>query len=101
PFDASTPLTLLMRHVHEPPPVLRRVRPDLPADVDLVFQQPLAKAPNARFRSGSVLAQALEDAWPVSAAATIHNQTTKVWTGTALRALVPQGDSAAIRGPVP
>jgi serine/threonine protein kinase len=100
PFDASTPLTLLMRHVHEAPPTLRRVRPDLPADVDLVVQQALAKDPNARFRSGSLLAQALEDAWPVSVATTLHNQITKVWTDSPPPAVVPQRDSEAVRGPV-
>jgi serine/threonine-protein kinase len=95
PFDAPTPLTLLMRHVYEPPPALRAVRPDLPADVDLVVQQALSKDPAARFRSGSVLAQALEDAWPVSAATTIHHQSTVVWAGATPRAIAPQLDSQA------
>jgi hypothetical protein len=95
PFDAPTPLGVVMSHIQDPPPSLRSIRPDLPPDVDLVVQQALAKDANARFRSASVLAQALDRAWPVGIASPapapdVHALPTRVWEGAAPRPAEPQ-----------
>ena len=100
PFDAPTPLALLMCHVKVSPPPLRPLRPDLPAEVDLVVQQALAKDPDARFRSAGVLAQALERVWPASADANIHNQATDVWVSAVPRASAPLRNTPVVPEPV-
>jgi eukaryotic-like serine/threonine-protein kinase len=94
PFDAPTPLGVVMSHIQNPPPSLRAARPDLPPNVDLVVQQALAKDPDARFRSAGVLAAALERAWPANmpqsiSASAVHELPTRVWEGAAARPADP------------
>ncbi|MBK9711513.1 MAG: serine/threonine protein kinase [Kouleothrix sp.] len=108
PFDRSTPLGVVMSHIQDPPPPLHPLRPDLPADVDLVIQQALAKDQAGRFRSAGALAQALERAWPAAPAVAarqhdpaVHAQPTRVWDSAArppARQPIPQGSSAAPTG---
>lgn len=62
PFWADTPLSILLKHVSEPPPSACARVPDLPPQVDEVIHQALAKHPGARFRSAGELAAALESA---------------------------------------
>ncbi len=62
PFAADTPLTVLLKHVSEPPPSACALSPDLSPAVDEVLHQALAKVPQARFRSAGQLAAALEAA---------------------------------------
>jgi serine/threonine protein kinase len=86
PFEGDT-MSVVMDHIQTPPPPLRQLRPDLPADVEAVVQQALAKDPAARFNSASVLAHALEQAWPAAVVpagtslAGVHNQVTRLWEG--------------------
>jgi eukaryotic-like serine/threonine-protein kinase len=92
PFVAGTALGVAMSHIHDAPPLLRSQRPDLPAAVEALVQQALAKDPSARFRSAGALARALAHAWPAdhSAAvppANIHEQPTRVWEAGAARAV--------------
>jgi eukaryotic-like serine/threonine-protein kinase len=51
PFDGDTPITIALKHIHEPPPVLRR--DDTPASVDMehIILKALAKDPHGRYRS--------------------------------------------------
>jgi len=84
PFEGDT-MGVVMDHIQTPPPPLREARPDLPADVEAVVQQALAKDPAARFNSASVLARALDQAWPVVSSGglpvDIHDQATRLWEG--------------------
>ncbi len=59
PFASSTPRAVLARHVHETPPPLRIVRPDLPPWLVAVVERALAKVPADRFSDLAVLDQAL------------------------------------------
>ncbi|WP_158542444.1 serine/threonine-protein kinase [Lujinxingia litoralis] len=53
PFFADTPLDILMMHIHQDPPPLRR--PGLPAELRQVIADLLAKDPTARPSSGKVV----------------------------------------------
>jgi eukaryotic-like serine/threonine-protein kinase len=91
PFIAGTALGVAMSHIHDPPPPLRSLQPDLPVAVEALVQQALAKDPSARFRTAGALAQALSQAWPAanSAAAAlpadIHQQSTSIWAAKPAR----------------
>ncbi|MEV7598329.1 serine/threonine-protein kinase [Kitasatospora sp. NPDC089797] len=49
PFRRETDLALLWAHLNDPPPELRRHRPDLPGAVQEVVRRALAKAPEDRY----------------------------------------------------
>jgi serine/threonine-protein kinase len=64
PFDAAAPVTLLMKHIHEPPPPLRS-RPgaaQLPPVVADVIMRALSKNPDGRFADANELGEVLRDA---------------------------------------
>ena len=59
PFDGESAVAIALRHLRQPPPDLRQIRPDLaPATVALVARL-LAKAPEERYPSAAVLTEAL------------------------------------------
>jgi eukaryotic-like serine/threonine-protein kinase len=62
PFHRDTPLATIRAHVHEPPPPVSTRVQDTPVSIDMVVARALAKEPHRRFRSGSALAAAFEDA---------------------------------------
>jgi eukaryotic-like serine/threonine-protein kinase len=101
PFIAGTALGVAMSHIHDAPPPLRSLRPDLPVAVEALVQQALAKDPSARFRTAGTLAQALSQAWPAANSATaafpsdIHEQPTSVWEARAARPAPALATSAA------
>ena len=102
PFEGDT-MGVVMDHIQTPPPPLRDVRPDLPADVEAVVQQALAKDPASRFNSASVLARALDQAWPAASAGgppvDIHDQATRLWEGKP--AVAAPGSTPPIQAPPP
>ncbi len=49
PFDADTPLAVLLKHVHEPLPLPRHVNPHLPESVERILLKALAKDPVDRY----------------------------------------------------
>ncbi len=56
PFEGATPAAIMRKHLTEPPPPLRTVRPDLPAALDAVLAKALAKQPEQRYgRAGELL----------------------------------------------
>ncbi len=58
PFRAETPMALLHAQVNTPPPPPRSFAPLLPAAVDAVVLQALAKNPDERFQTAGDLARA-------------------------------------------
>ncbi len=62
PFDADTPTAILYKHVHEPPPSLRPLCPQMPAVFDAALCRALAKAPEQRYDSCGVFVAALTQA---------------------------------------
>ncbi|HUQ07031.1 MAG TPA: serine/threonine-protein kinase [Kofleriaceae bacterium] len=59
PFVAESLFDLLRRHVDEPPPPPRSLRPDMPPAFEQVIMYALAKDPGHRFQTCSDLATAL------------------------------------------
>jgi hypothetical protein len=62
PFDAETPLAVVMKHISEPLPLPRSVKPDLPEGVERVILKALAKAPDDRYQSMRDLVAAFDRA---------------------------------------
>lgn len=49
PFDATTPLQMILHHVRDPLPSLQAERPDLPPAVDALIQKATDKNPDRRY----------------------------------------------------
>lgn len=60
PYSGDNLMAVAMRHVHDPVPSVRAVRPDVPERVDVVVARALAKRPEDRFGSMDALAAAFE-----------------------------------------
>ncbi len=57
PYEAATPIAVVLKHVNEPPPSLRAQRPDLPADAETIIHKAMAKDPAARYATAGSLSQ--------------------------------------------
>jgi serine/threonine-protein kinase len=64
PFTAPTSMAMMLAHIqqHAAPPSLRANGRPIPADLDGIVMQALAKDPRDRFRSAQAMAQALRGA---------------------------------------
>jgi serine/threonine-protein kinase len=62
PFEAPTPVGVVIAHIQQPPPAPSSLRPGLTQAVDAVVLRALAKSPADRFPSAGALAQALAQA---------------------------------------
>jgi serine/threonine-protein kinase len=62
PFSGRTPQAVLARHLHDPPPSLKVVRPVTPDAIQAVIERGLAKVPADRFASASDFRAALDSA---------------------------------------
>jgi serine/threonine protein kinase len=94
PFRASSLFDLLRKHIDEPPPPPRSLRPDMPTAYEEVILRSLAKKPDDRFQSASALANAL--------AAAAQPLPPEAWQhiGGATRA-TPQMGPPSVRTPAP
>ena len=62
PYNDTTAYKVMMRHVMDPIPDIRTVKPDLPPDLDKIIQEALAKEPDKRFATASDLSDTLRGA---------------------------------------
>ena len=62
PFDADTPLAILMKHVNDPLPPPRKMEPSIPRPLERVVLKALAKRREQRYQSADEMAQALRKA---------------------------------------
>jgi serine/threonine protein kinase len=62
PFRRDVPMAVLYAHLSAPPPRVTKLQPDLPAAVDEVLAQAMAKAPKDRYDSCGAFADALREA---------------------------------------
>ncbi|MBN1889547.1 MAG: PD40 domain-containing protein [Thermoflexales bacterium] len=60
PFNADSTTTVLYKQVHEKPPSITELCPDLPPAIESALERALAKSPAERYASCSDLAVALE-----------------------------------------
>jgi hypothetical protein len=62
PFEADTPLAVLMKHVNDPLPLPRKIAPTIPEPFERIVLKALAKKPDDRYQSAMEMAQALHKA---------------------------------------
>jgi serine/threonine protein kinase len=60
PFDADTPLAILMKHLNDPLPLPSQLDPSLPPSLEQVVLKTLSKAPEDRYQSAAEMAAALQ-----------------------------------------
>ncbi len=60
PFEAETPLAVLLKHVNDPLPPPRQVKPDLAEAVERVILKAMAKLPDDRFQTVEEMVEALQ-----------------------------------------
>ncbi|MBI3970022.1 MAG: Stk1 family PASTA domain-containing Ser/Thr kinase [Chloroflexi bacterium] len=71
PYDGATPAAIMMKHVYDPVPQARAINPVLPAAIEGVLRQAMAKAPAERFQSMDEFAQTLVGVRVAAAAETM------------------------------
>jgi eukaryotic-like serine/threonine-protein kinase len=59
PFDAESPFAIAVKHLHDPPPPIRRQNPGVPRQVEAVVMRCLQKNPVTRYQSAGQLLQDL------------------------------------------
>ena len=59
PYQADTSLGLALGHVNDPIPSLEPIRPELPADTQIIIDCVLAKASHSRYPTATALSEAL------------------------------------------
>lgn len=80
PYQATTPARVMMMHILEPIPDIRKARPDLPESIAAVINKAMAKEPDERFQTMSEMSNALEAALaePITPAHGIPSEATMV-----------------------
>jgi serine/threonine protein kinase len=61
PYEADSAMTLMMMHVNDPVPDVRKLNPDVPDDLVAVINKSLAKEPNQRYQTAAQMAAALRN----------------------------------------
>ena len=59
PYDADTPLAILMKHVNDPLPLPRKIEPSIPKAFERLVLKALSKRPQDRYQSAHEMAAAL------------------------------------------
>jgi serine/threonine-protein kinase len=60
PYQASSIMSMFLKHREAPIPDVRAARPDVPAELEAIFRRMVAKAPADRFQSMTDVVKALE-----------------------------------------
>ncbi len=98
PFEAETPVALLLKHINEPMPSARSLRAELPLAAEAVIGKATAKRPDDRYASGADLAAAFAAALrsnaDASAETEVHDEMATLIDAAAT------GKRAATRAPI-
>ena len=62
PYNAETPMAVMLKHIQAPLPPPRTIRADLPSSLERIILRAMAKDPDARFQTAADMAAALEEA---------------------------------------
>jgi serine/threonine-protein kinase len=60
PYEAETPLAVILKHLNEPVPSVRALVPDVPDAIEAVIKRLIAKQPDARYQTANALIADLE-----------------------------------------
>jgi hypothetical protein len=66
PFDAETPLAVVIKHMNDPLPPPSKLKPEISRTLETVIMKALAKAPGDRFPTAADLVRAVRTAIPES-----------------------------------
>lgn len=61
PYTGHSPQEIILKHVEEEPPPLKKICPEIPQAVCQIIHKMIAKNPNARFQSASEITAALDN----------------------------------------
>lgn len=61
PFEADSPLAVALKHVQEPVPSVRKLRPGVPKKVEAIVQKLMAKEPAERHRSAEAALRQMQE----------------------------------------
>jgi serine/threonine protein kinase len=61
PYQAETPMALLLKHINEPLPPIKNIREDVPDAVERVIAKATAKDPNQRFSAAGDMARSFQE----------------------------------------
>ncbi|MBI3244138.1 MAG: serine/threonine-protein kinase [Chloroflexi bacterium] len=59
PYEAATPMGVIVKHITDPVPSILKARPDLPPACEQIISQAMAKNPDDRFATANDLAETL------------------------------------------
>ncbi|NMC28264.1 MAG: Stk1 family PASTA domain-containing Ser/Thr kinase, partial [Syntrophomonadaceae bacterium] len=59
PFNADSPITVALRHIHDEPPSPRSINPDIPEELEAIIFKAMAKDPGKRFQSAQEMRNTL------------------------------------------
>ncbi len=62
PYQAETPMAVVIKHIHDPLPPPSQFNPDVPEALELVILKALAKKPEDRFATAGDMVKALQSA---------------------------------------
>ena len=62
PYEAETPMAVVIKHITAPLPLPRQVDPDLPESIERVILKAMAKDPDDRYQTAEEMVEALEKA---------------------------------------
>ena len=110
PYDADTPMALIMKHINAPVPQPRIFNADLPAPIEAVLVKALAKSPDDRYPAVHLFARALreaiaesdlpEEAVGAMPAALLRDRPTPVSTSSAATWLTKDDDAPTAVSPL-
>ncbi len=83
PYEADTPLAVMLKHVNEPLPLPRTFQPDLPDGIERIILKAMAKNPDDRFQSADEMLSHLSN---MDAAQTLAIPPASMAAGTASHA---------------
>jgi serine/threonine protein kinase len=55
PYEAETPLAVILKHLNDPVPSARRINPEVPEEVDRIIMRLMAKDPDNRYQTANDL----------------------------------------------
>ncbi|MCC7360245.1 MAG: protein kinase [Anaerolineales bacterium] len=61
PYEADTPLAVMLKHVNEPLPLPRTFKPDLPEGIERIILKAMAKNPDDRFNTADEMLAQLDN----------------------------------------